>query len=187
MLAKNGFELTKWNINSWQVMTEFGGTDVDSTVSMDEQQENSVLGIKWVPITDEFHYIVTVPHSDEKVTKRCIVACVARIIDPMGLVYPLSVSAKLIIRELWEEKYDWDVEISGELCTKWKQFVGTLPQISALKIPQCVKTTNENNAELHGFSDASLKAYECCVYAKTTNSDGTKVIGLVSAKLKVSQ
>ena len=42
------------------------------------------------------------------------------------------------------------------------------------------------NIQLHGFSDASLRAYGCCVYLRIEHKSGIVKCDLVSAKSRVS-
>uniref|UniRef100_A0A182PWW3 Integrase_H2C2 domain-containing protein n=1 Tax=Anopheles epiroticus TaxID=199890 RepID=A0A182PWW3_9DIPT len=48
------------------------------------------------------------------------------------------------------------------------------------------KDGSYNRLELHGFSDASLKAYGACLYLRTISVDGTYTVNLLCAKSKVA-
>lgn len=138
------------------------------------------------PLRKELSYEVDVPPDTEAVTKRNIVACVARVYDPMGLVAPVIANAKMIIQELWKTKCDGDDTVPEPWVTKWRQFVATLPQISRLRIPRWLRTADGARVELHGFADASTKAYGCAIYAKVTARDGTITTNLILAKSRVA-
>lgn len=51
-----------------------------------------------------------------------------------------------------------------------------------MKIPRRVTVDNPTTFELHGFSDASTKAYGCCVYLKTVTADGVVEVRLLCGK-----
>ena len=58
-----------------------------------------------------------------KLTKRSILSQVNGIYDPLGLVAPFTVKAKIMLRKLWlhEEKLDWDDKIPENLQLEWRQ------------------------------------------------------------------
>ena len=45
----------------------------------------------------------------------------AKIYDPLGLIAPLTLTAKQIYRELCETKAPWDAKINGALLQRWKK------------------------------------------------------------------
>jgi len=42
------------------------------------------------------------------------------------------------------------------------------------------------NIQIHGFADASIDAYGCCLYLRTTNPSGVHTSKLICAKSKVA-
>ncbi|GJQ79178.1 hypothetical protein Trydic_g5426 [Trypoxylus dichotomus] len=63
-----------------------------------------------------------------------------------------------------------------------------LPTLNNLHIPRKVTTFNEFvELQLHGFSDASEKAYGACIYVRATNATGEHVTQLLCSKSRVSQ
>ena len=56
--------------------------------------------------------------------KRSILLHIALIFDSLGLIGTITVTAKLIIQDLWHLKLDWDKSILLELDTKWKRYNG---------------------------------------------------------------
>jgi len=62
-------------------------------------------GVLWMPDTDnsaiKCNWI-----CKSKPTKRNILSDISRLFDPLGLVNPVTASAKIIIQELWKEKKD---------------------------------------------------------------------------------
>ena len=58
--------------------------------------------------------------------------------------------------------------------------------LNDLRLNRCVIPLNVMNIEIHGFSDASQKAYGACVYLRCKNSDGSVTINLLCSKSRVA-
>ena len=58
-------------------------------------------------------------HDVEVLTKRRIVSIVSRIFDPIGIVSPVTIQAKLLLQQLHKAKIEWDSSIEGELMCCW--------------------------------------------------------------------
>lgn len=77
----------------------------------------------------------------------------------------MIVVAKMLIQELWLRKLDWDEQLLEDLLKNWIDYYSSLNKLECLKISIWTgQTKSSNNLELHGFSDASSRAYRACVY-----------------------
>lgn len=68
------------------------------------------------------------------------------------------------MQQLWAQELDWDVSLSPEQVQLWNEFQTQFEDIKNIKVPRHV--TNLESAqsyELHGFCDASEKAYAACM------------------------
>ncbi|XP_017477271.1 PREDICTED: uncharacterized protein LOC108367187 [Rhagoletis zephyria] len=122
LLAAGGFELTKWQSNSEYINSSIGAHSAESAAWLNTHTEASVLGLKWMPATDEFAFAVQ-PLPDIHATswtKRSVLSITARIYDPDGLAAPFIVNAKILIQKIWKEKQDWDMILSDPLKTAWQ-------------------------------------------------------------------
>ncbi|XP_050494394.1 uncharacterized protein LOC126875562 [Bombus huntii] len=74
----------------------------------------------------------------------------------------------------------------GDLHTEWSKYYAQLPLLNNVKFPRktIIKTAAE--IELHGFCDASERAYGACVYLRTITPDGHVWTQLLTAKSKVA-
>lgn len=86
---------------------------------------------------------------------------------PLGLLGPLIIKAKLLIKNLWEQKISWGEDIPTHLKTVWLEFKSELSQLKEISIPRLVTLTNYGHIELHGFGASSEKVYGAAVYIKT--------------------
>lgn len=72
------------------------------------------LGVSWNPFLDIFRFSVNL-NSEQAITKRSILSTVAKIFDPLGLISPVAVKAKLIIQKLWQARLEWDDAVPEDI------------------------------------------------------------------------
>ncbi|XP_057659301.1 uncharacterized protein LOC130895773 [Diorhabda carinulata] len=183
VLGNHGFNLHKWASNNSNVLAEISDSNNSSflqnpekCISLDlENSQNKVLGLNWIPASDNLNISVPTTFSIFPATKRKILSTISRCFDPLGLYNPIILSGKLLVKQLWQAKLDWDTEISDPvILEKWHTFVNNLPKLSQLTIPRFIFLDKSINLiEMHGFSDASLKAFGACVYLRTIYSDNS--------------
>nr|XP_033338067.1 uncharacterized protein LOC117226949 [Megalopta genalis] len=83
------------------------------------------LGVVWDATGDIIRF--TVNHNvTTRVTKRSILSSVAKIFDPLGLLGPVTILAKLMIQQLWQLKVDWDESLPVGIHTEWSTFAEDL-------------------------------------------------------------
>ena len=110
------------------------------------------------------------PMPPEVITKRAILARIARLFDPMGWLAPIIVLAKGIMRELWLAKTGWDEPVTPECERLWREGYSHLDCISQIKISRWnYFTLQVQFVEVHGFTDASKNAYGATVYLSQVN------------------
>jgi len=122
------------------------------------------LGTYWQ--SDNIRFKVTEP-KQAKITKRHILATIARIFDPLGVLGPCIIIAKILLQKLWTYKLSWDESLPAELHERWLFFCKQIQHINEIQVPRRVIHKTNRNLQLHGFSDASQNAYEACVYIRS--------------------
>ncbi|KAL1447479.1 hypothetical protein WDU94_008924 [Cyamophila willieti] len=164
LLKEGGFELTKLASNDNESLNRVSksGQSIEC-VEWDTDACLKVLGVQWNPTEDCFKFKVNL--EDLVYTKRGILSTVAKIFDILGLISPVITFAKLIIKDLWKLKIDWDEKLPDSVCQKWKKFVQELYLLQDLKIARHLSIVKNSNVKLIGFCDASLVAMGACVYA----------------------
>ncbi|KMQ90228.1 hypothetical protein RF55_10034, partial [Lasius niger] len=81
----------------------------------------------------------------------------------------------------------WDESIPQELYCKWKDYQVSLKSLNDLKIPRRIRNLHSSKKiDIHGFSDASERAYGACLYAVTRDKDGKLSCHLICAKTRVT-
>lgn len=186
LLGCGGFELKKWASNCPEVLQNIPTEDQVIELSFDPKDDSfvKILGLHWNPAVDEFSY-----HSvsvNVTTTKRSVLSSIAKIYDPLGTLAPVTFWAKCFMQRLWKEGYSWDHPLSEELSSSWKLFSSELPCVSNIKIPRYIPVNESNDAQLIGFSDASLKGYAAVVYLRLTYETRPTTIHLITAKSKVA-
>ncbi|KAL9977059.1 hypothetical protein ACROYT_G014423 [Oculina patagonica] len=161
----------------------------DSATSDNEDTVIKILGMNWNTLTDEMFFSFSDLcsfASSLPLTKRSVLKVTAKIFDPMGFLTPLTIEMKILFQELCINKTNWDDELQGTLLNRWKSFLQDLKFIDSYRIPRCYFSRQPVTIQIHGFSDASERAYAAVVYIRNTYSDGRVEVKLVASKSRVS-
>ncbi|XP_063697861.1 uncharacterized protein LOC134828804 [Culicoides brevitarsis] len=185
-LQSAGMPLRKLSSNQDKL---FNGLPVDivQTPSYDienDETEVKTLGMRWRPVRDIFNFKITLQNYKKR-TMRELVADVTSLYDPLGLVSPVIIVAKMLIQKGWKLKLKWDDPLPEEIVREWEEYRSQLGNLSEFIIKRWIKYRPTAQIEVHGFCDASLKAYSAVVYIKTTYKEVTEVI-LLTSKTKVA-
>lgn len=188
-LAAVGFQLRKYQTNSPELLATIPAEMVETNSSREfgDSWAVSILGLFWEPSTDTLRIRVsnTVSHP-QPITKRRILSEMSKIFDPLGLVSPFTIKAKLFLQKVWKEGVNWDDFVSDTLAQEVQEYLSEIPQLSNFRIPRpCVTTTN-TNSQLIGFCDASDKAYCACVYLRQTTTNADVSSRLICTKTRVA-
>ena len=88
--------------------------------------------------------------------------------DILGLISPVTVSAKLFLQQLWQEYISWDTTLNDDLLDRWKAFSDAITNATTLPFPckyaASLLRPQSTHTYLHVFADASLKAYRAVAY-----------------------
>jgi len=188
LLNRGQFQLRKWSSNSPRLLDsipeENHGLACSKTLQNDEQLK--ILGIRWVPSRDAFQFRVSVPRSSRH-TKRSILSIIARLFDPLGWSAPVTITAKIFLQKLWQARVDWDEAVSTDLVEEWTSIEESLRAIDGLFLERWVKKGADTiECELHGFSDASQRAYAAAVYLRLGSLSSERSSMLLVSKSKVA-
>ncbi|XP_026471164.1 uncharacterized protein LOC113375440 [Ctenocephalides felis] len=191
LLGKGGFSLHKWSSNCREVLRSVPKENQSSAMALFSEVDTvKTLGLAWNPCQDCFK-ISHIKVGETEVrkgfdTKRSVLSTIAQIYDPIGLISPVSVTAKLIMQELWRQNLGWDESLPQELQDRWVLFKRHLADLDNLIIPRKIFDSIPVTIQCHGFSDASLYAYGACIYLRATYADGTTSSRLLCSKSKVA-
>ncbi|XP_055522889.1 uncharacterized protein LOC129717071 [Wyeomyia smithii] len=190
LLSQGGFPIHKWCSNSQKFLERIPVEEQEKRITLEEHGVNEaikVLGLLWDPSADTL-CIAAHPNqpASQPSTKRVIYSEIAKFFDPLGMVSPVIVIAKLLIQKLWKLKIGWDDIVDDETTRQWQELQASLVYLTDIQIPRCVIFDNAVAYELHGFSDASIAAYGACVYLRSIFADGSAKLRILTSKSKLA-
>ena len=187
-LNQNCLPLRKWSSDEPQLVTRLPKDLQEAGRAYkinDKTHQIKTLGLAWHPLEDHFVYTSSSEYVSN-VTKRTLLSDISKHFDPIGLIAPVLVVAKIIIQSCWKLELEWNDAVPDDVSrsyTNWKDGMGSLPQ---LKIPRKVLPTHMyDEASLQVFCDASEKTYGACVYLVSIKDDIVPST-LISSKCKVA-
>ncbi|XP_044591989.1 uncharacterized protein LOC123270116 [Cotesia glomerata] len=184
LLAKGGFHLRKWASNHPSLSDNASNCGGSMSKSLDSDTTSKTLGIHWRPSSDTLCYSVKI--SDSKATKRAILLESAKLFDPLGLLGPVIVYAKIMMQLCWKSGITWDESVPQEIHNTWELYKSQLPVLETLRFTRCLLVENASNLQIHGFCDASEKAYGACIYLRSTSPNGKVYTRLICSKSRVA-
>lgn len=185
VLQKSGFQLCKWKSNSENLIKELKGVN-DTSINLGEDDQTSVLGLKWLIKTDEFTYDVNDNDMDNKLTKRIVLSKIAKLYDPNGFVAPFITKAKIFMQTLWKLKIDWDIDLPFNLASEWASIWNNIESIRKIRIPRYIGSYERQKMQIHGFSDASIKALGAVIYVRIIDNNNKIHVRLISSKSRIA-
>ncbi|XP_058828458.1 uncharacterized protein LOC131688285 [Topomyia yanbarensis] len=188
IFASGGFHLRKWASNCTAALEGVPEADLEIRIPVELNGNETIktLGIHWQPCSDEFLFSYQ-PHKILQPTKRIILSQIASLFDPLGLLAPIIIKAKLVMQRLWELKVDWDETPPGELINDWLVLAQNLSVLNSFQIPRrVINTQRPLRVYLHGYSDASERAMGACIYIRSVDETGNYSSHLLCAKSKTA-
>ncbi|XP_062713379.1 uncharacterized protein LOC134290294 [Aedes albopictus] len=185
-----GFNLRKWSSNNPELLSTIPSELRDDRTTLELDSSTSVvktLGLIWEPSRDSFKFAVPRWSAEPVITKRVILSDTARIFDPLGLIGPVTVQAKIFLQQLWKEKSDWDEPLPDSCQAFWNEFRWNASAMESLAVPRWIGFNSKlASVELHGFCDASVAAYGACLYLRCETTDGSVTVRLITSKSRVA-
>ncbi|PFX31375.1 hypothetical protein AWC38_SpisGene3829 [Stylophora pistillata] len=155
MMERGGFNLTNWASNSKKVLSHIVEQDQaePSTIDFNSREPLKALGICWNTLTECF--LFNVPPSTLAVrdpeTKTSLLSTASRVFDPMGLVTPFTIRAKMLFQELWRKGLQWEDQLDEDITKQWR-----VAPAKAVSLPRLELLAAVVNARLLKFVVESL-------------------------------
>ena len=188
--------------NSVAVVESFPPEDrTDSVRDLDLQFDpipvQRSLGVQWNVEKDAFVFQTCLP--EKPFTRRGVLAIVNSVYDPLGLVSPVTLGGRLMLRKLTDmggnqskedrQQLTWDEVLPTNLLNEWKRWEDSLSELQDIYIPRCYHPKDFgqiNHSELHAFSDASKEATGAVIYLKSTDQHNRVFVSLLYAQSRLS-
>ncbi|CAK9799871.1 hypothetical protein ANTQUA_LOCUS2267 [Anthophora quadrimaculata] len=153
LTTKGGFQLRQWLSNEPRLVAPLRNSD-DPLMTLDLSDEKKTLGLYWHPTQDTLGYALKTNEPLTTITKRTILSRIAQLSDPLGLIGPIIVQAKLIMQSLWKIKQNWDEPLPLDIRSTWTDFQAQLHLVRQFSIPRRIIKDNCQSVQIHGFCDA---------------------------------
>ncbi|XP_052738240.1 uncharacterized protein LOC128198203 [Bicyclus anynana] len=181
VLASGCFPLHKWLFN-----TCLNTPNESRHLSLGDDCLNKTLGLGWFTQSDELYFTTKLKVNTHTVTKRSMLSVIAQIYDPLGLLSPTIICAKILLQKLWLSKLDWDDPVPHDVVQSWEKFIKSFDCLKDIRIPRHVIGSHNQYIELHIFSDASQSAYGACSYIRSYSDNSPVFIKLLCSKSKTA-
>lgn len=187
ILKSAQFNLRKWNSNCPEILQILTNKSEPTSkeLNLDHNSSSKTLGIYWQCDKDILSFSINIILKD-KITKRHILSVISQIFDPLGLIGPCIIEAKVLMQKLWLDKSSWDEAVSTDIRILWQSFAQNLPMLNLIKIPRWTMCDSTHRRELHTFTDASETAYGACVYVRSITDSGEIQVMLLTSKNKIA-
>ena len=158
LLKLGGFNLTKLISNAPNLFlklnppkTSANNSKETITAAINPETASHFLGTKWDHITDTLVVSRGVNRElKDSVTQRSVLSFVSSVFDPIGLVAPYTVRARLLLKDIWRlGGKQWDDPLPNELCRRFTDWNSGFPVLGQLKIPRCCFDFPVDEVQLH--------------------------------------
>ena len=195
LLKLGGFKLTKFISNTPHLLDEIENNDhlcqPKVILVSDEKASSHVLGLKWDHRKDTLVVSRGTKCDDSnKVTQRLVLSLVAKVFDPIGLVAPFTVTARLLLKDIWRlSGQNWDNTLPIEMMNRFKVWSLDLPKLCNLTIPRSFFSGAFDQLELHVFGDSSQDVFSSIAFHRArvkSEGIGRTEIAFVLGKARVA-
>ena len=213
-LEEASFRLRKWSSNSKDLMKKIQNDRVETRATEQcgenlkedddtyakttvggvdelEDKEQKILGEIWNRVDDKivFKFDALIKLCENmKLTKRNLLKIIAKFFDPLGMLSPLTVGMKVMFQEVCQSKLDWDEPLSEAFQERWRKWLSSLKEARSVNLTRCIYDGIGEKVvsyELHGFGDASERAYGAMVYLVCVTNSG-RFVRLMASKTRVA-
>ncbi|XP_039303533.1 uncharacterized protein LOC120357410 [Solenopsis invicta] len=187
MCMAGGFPLRKWSANESRILRDVPAEHRMQQALRDwgPPETHGTLGLQWHPVSDEFSFAIPAISLTD-VTKRSVLSLTARLFDPLGWLAPVVVRAKIAFQSTWLMSLGWDDPLDETNRQMWREYGAGLPLLRSVRVPRRLDAgLSIGDAELHGFADASERAYAAVIYLRTSSGASWRTC-LVAARTKVA-
>lgn len=182
-MLDGGFLLRSWSSNSDILTDAFESDGVAITHGKSTQK---VLGYEYDLKTDSLNVAFdgNAVSNSTVITKRSVLSVMAKCFDPLGLVNPIVVKCKTLMRQIWKANLVWDENLPNDLTTRWNSLLVELNQLKRFNFNRQALVSH-CDVELFLFTDASNSNYGFNIYTVACK-EGSKFSNLLFSKTKVA-
>ena len=181
LLHLGGFMLTKFVSNVPNLADRIDGSTQSTepkVIASSKEDSLHVLWLKWDHSNDTL--VVSRGTSStvtKSLTQRLVLSLVSKVFDPIGLVAPFTVGARLLLKDIWRVSgQHWDEELPKDTVERILEWSVELPKLVEITIPRSYFSGNFKHLELHMFGDSSQEVFSAVAFlrAQVNTSSGPK-------------
>ena len=121
-------------------------------------------------------------------TQRTVLSTVSAVFDPLGIVAPITVVARLLLKDIQKLKgQQWDDPLPEDLSRRFDDWCSGPPLLQDLTIPRAYFFSPVEEVELHMFGDCSKDIF-CAVGFLRAKCQGSNIahLSFVVGKARVA-
>ena len=127
---------------------------------------------------------------NKSLTQRLVLSLVSKVFDPIGLVAPFTVGARLLLKDIWRfSGQHCGEELPKDTVERFLEWSVELTKIAEINIPRSYFSGNFEHMELHILGDSSQEVFSAVVFlcAGVTTSSGPQTeLAFVLGKARVA-
>ena len=162
MLAKGGFQFTKWVSNCEQTLTSIDQADKSPSSSKTFEAEptsSSILGLQWNVDADNLEVSRGMQKEiPVKITQRAVSSHVSAVFDPLRIVSLFTTRMRLLLKSKWKANgQSWDKELNEGNRHEFKKWAAELIHVNQMVLKRINFESGVNKVDLHIFSELGWK------------------------------
>lgn len=180
LMKSGGFNLRKWKSNVPELLEIVSSDQEKGNYDFKLAESPKTLGLSWNTQQDIFNFNTNIEWSTKPPTKQTLLSAISKLFDPLGWLSPVTPKFKILFQQVWRSNIKWDDPLPENILQDWLKMKADVTDIHLYKIPRWLGTRDGDTlvprVVLHGFSDASTKAYSCVVYCRIKREEGASTI-----------
>ena len=212
ILGHANMRIKKW-IYSGENTQHVDIGEISGSLPLEDSGIERMLGVMWDPKSDSFRFAVRINLSTLKkksrigpdisreellekppkfITRRQYYSQVQSLFDPLGLLSPILLQAKMLLRKTWEdgcEKLGWDESLPPNLVDDMVKFFIDLFNLENVDFARSLIPKDQEvigNPDLVIFSDGSVNAFGSVSYIRWELKQGGWWTNIVLSKSKIA-
>jgi len=137
LLSLGGFRLTKWISNDKDLLNaipaELQAQSVRTIGEEGPLPTERALGVIWDFQKDALLFQITPKELAD--TRWKVISLIASVFDPIGLLAPFIVWAKIFLQSLWKLRQGWEEKVPEEIQQEWSVWQKELQSLAGFSVP----------------------------------------------------